>query len=508
MDCYMKNVFLPDGFKVLSPAMQELLLAKCNMQYRVIVLFMMDAGLRVSEVMNLRVKHINTLSKTVFVESLKKRKPEHREVPMSERLLDAMTDYWKNMKSRQPDAFLFPQAKDPTKHKDRRSVWRRLKKYTDGVVHPHMLRHTCATRIVNEGKDFDSLRAAQKILGHKSISTTEIYTHVSREQMVGAIQSIEQSTVWQRLSRKFFPKRRIHIVPVEQGLTQFHIGRKEELKRLADLTQKKINTLILGPQGVGKTHLLDNYRSPNLIRVGEFKSNKEVLGGLLLAILEREPERGEFILQVEEGRVSEIVMRKAPKFLIESLIAVTKKQEFSILIDDVTKITPTAVVGLEKLKNHFHLICAARRVPVERATFLTNFERIELKPLSRPETLELVARLSKPFLNRIEDYETYKNHIWENTNGVPLFVCEMVERYSKEADINTELVKEIRHTAALKEINFAPLVVGILACLTVLRYWSRISGEDAGPFYFLAALGLVFLVFGRSIIQATKKKYI
>ena len=54
MDCYMKNVFLPDGFKVLSPAMQELLLAKCNMQYRVIVLFMMDAGLRVSEVMNLR----------------------------------------------------------------------------------------------------------------------------------------------------------------------------------------------------------------------------------------------------------------------------------------------------------------------------------------------------------------------------------------------------------------------------------------------------------------------
>ena len=39
---------------------------------------MLDGGLRVSEVMKLRVKHINTLSKTVHVESLKKRKPEHR----------------------------------------------------------------------------------------------------------------------------------------------------------------------------------------------------------------------------------------------------------------------------------------------------------------------------------------------------------------------------------------------------------------------------------------------
>jgi integrase/recombinase XerD len=504
----MKNVFLPDGFKVLSPSMQDLLLAKCNVQYKVIALFMMDAGLRVSEVMNLRVKHINTLNKTVFVESLKKRKPEYREVPMSERLLDAMTDYWQKMKDRQPDAFLFPQVKDPKKHKDRRSVWRRLKKYTDGAVHPHMLRHTCATRIVNEGKDFDSLRAAQKILGHKSISTTEIYTHVSREQMVEAIQSIEKTSWPERLSRKLFPKKRIHIVPVEQGLTQFHIGRKEELKRLADLTQKKINTLILGAQGVGKSHLLDNYKSPNLIRVGEFKSNKEVLGGLLLAILEREPERAEFILQVEESRVNEIVMRKAPKFLIHDLVAVTKKHEFTLVIDDVTTITPTAVTGLEKLKNHFHIICAARRVPVEKATFLTNFERIELKPLARPEAMELIARLSKPFLNRIEDYEAYKNHIWENTNGVPLYVCEMVERYGKEADINTEIIKDIRHTAALQEINFAPFVVGVLACMTVLRYWSRISGEDAGPFYLLAALGLVFLIFGRGIIAATKKKYI
>ncbi len=504
----MKNSFLPDGFKVLSPGMQELLLTNCNVQYKVIALFMLDGGLRVSEVMKLRVKHINTLSKTVHVESLKKRKAEHRDVPMSERLLDALTDYWRDLNDRKPDSFLFPAVKDPTKHKNRKSVWRRLKKYTDGAVHPHMLRHTCATRIVNEGNDFEALRAAQKILGHKSISTTEIYTHVSREQMVEAIQSIEQTTWLERMGRRIFPKKRIHIVPMEQGLTQFHIGRREELKRLKALTEKKINTLILGAQGVGKSHLLDNYKAENLIRVGEFKSNKEVLGGLLLAIIERDPNRAEFLLQVEEARVSEIVMRKAPKYLIHDLIAVTKKHEFTLVIDDVTTITPTAVTGLEKLKNHFHVICAARRVPVEKATFLTNFERIELKPLARPEAMELIARLSKPFLNRIEDYEAYKNHIWENTNGVPLFICEMAERYGKEADINTEIVKDIRHTAALQEINFAPFLIGAMACMTVLRYWGKISGEDSGPFYLLAALGLVFLIFGRGIIAATKKKYI
>jgi site-specific recombinase XerD len=138
------------------------------------------AGLRVSELVNLKIPDIDSKRMVIRVEQGKGQKDRY--VMLSAVLLGILRAYWTQHK---PTSWLFP-GTDPNQALDRRTVQiicgaaaRRagLRKR----VSPHTLRHTFATHLLEAGTD---IRTIQALLGHRSLRTTALYTYVSPERVV------------------------------------------------------------------------------------------------------------------------------------------------------------------------------------------------------------------------------------------------------------------------------------------------------------------------------------
>ncbi|WP_143247615.1 site-specific tyrosine recombinase XerD [Agaribacterium haliotis] len=141
-------------------------------------------GLRVSELCSLGVDQINLRQGVVRVTG---KGSKDRLVPLGQQAEAALELYLTHARAlllgNQRSDVLFPSSR--ARAMTRQTFWHRLKYWAGqaGIkvaLSPHTLRHAFATHLLNHGAD---LRAVQMLLGHSSVSTTQIYTHVARERL-------------------------------------------------------------------------------------------------------------------------------------------------------------------------------------------------------------------------------------------------------------------------------------------------------------------------------------
>ena len=113
---------------------------------------------------------------------------KERIVPIGQTALDWVKDYLDNVRKdiidKDDNIYLFLNKKG--KKISRKSCWSFINSYSKSVLNnkiisPHSLRHAFATHLLNNGAD---LRSVQMLLGHSSLSTTQIYTHVAKERLI------------------------------------------------------------------------------------------------------------------------------------------------------------------------------------------------------------------------------------------------------------------------------------------------------------------------------------
>lgn len=141
-----------------------------NKKHKAIIMLGYSTGMRVSEVINLKISDIDSQRMIIHINQAKGRKD--RIVPLSQKMLETLREYYSEYK---PKIYMF-NGQFESKYSSQ-SCNQIVKHYLGNKYHFHLLRHSCFTTMLENGID---LRIIQKMAGHSSSKTTEIYTHVSQ----------------------------------------------------------------------------------------------------------------------------------------------------------------------------------------------------------------------------------------------------------------------------------------------------------------------------------------
>ena len=159
-----------------------------NRRNQMICKMLIATGARISEILNLEIKNVENTD-FEFVKVFGKGS-KYRYIPiypeLEKELKEYIEKYRPGLKKSEFSYLLFPGIR-------RENFWKILNKHALNVgiekkIHPHLFRHSTATLLLENGAD---IRMVQEILGHASINTTEIYTHVEKSILKKIYQSVK-----------------------------------------------------------------------------------------------------------------------------------------------------------------------------------------------------------------------------------------------------------------------------------------------------------------------------
>jgi integrase/recombinase XerD len=164
-----------------------------NLFHRAMLMTLYSTGMRRAELCHLQVADIDSVRMLIHIRHGKRNRD--RDVPLSPKLLETLREYWRWM---QPKTYLFPGTKNDwraDKPITPKVLWEACREAAQAAgitkdVRPHLLRHSFATHLLENGAD---LPTVQLLLGHSDLKATSIYLHLSERHLKAAGTPIDKA---------------------------------------------------------------------------------------------------------------------------------------------------------------------------------------------------------------------------------------------------------------------------------------------------------------------------
>lgn len=490
----------------LSKSETELLLKNTpSHKQKTLILLMLDAGLRVTEAISLQLNSFDFKNRILTVKSLKKKSTQLRQIPISNRLYQSIADYILTINKLEPTNYLFPSKITAVGHMSRKAAWKMLniksQKLNLPSLHPHALRHTFATHHLAAGSQLEEIKT---MLGHSSLDTTLIYAAIPNSQLISRVNAATgvKISLFTKLKNWFYPVRRT-LINLDFSTSNFSVGRNQELKQLNENAQKGINTILIAPIGLGKSHLLENITTDKkILNLDDTENLKASLANILLLLYKDKNSVLDIIwagFDITQIKVK--VQKETTLNMCDIIMRAVKPKDYILIIDDISRITPSGRKIIEKLKDTFIIFTAARAIKANETSFLWNFEIIKIQPLNRNDSIKLIHALSNNL--EVENLELFRNHIYEQTNGNPRAISEMINRYRVEPFLTNEEVLKFKHTGALPEFDMSFILILVLVIFAGMRFLSREMNNPA--LRLVGSIAMILLMLSRPLFKRLKR---
>jgi len=450
---------------------------------RLAIALMSYCGLRVSEMCNLKIEDVNFQERNVKI--LGKGNKE-RLVPLNDYVYSLLVSYIENHHNTS-SPYVINNLKHPDNPIHRRTAWKMVKKYTSLANlpngHPHTLRHSFGTLLAGKGVTIERIA---DLMGHESYNTTRIYISISETQKRKDVSRLDHRFFLFRL----FSKKPYHTKIYNYSNVSFNtklIGRNKELKQIISNYKKGIDTVLIGGSGIGKSKLLECIEGDKVIRLKYFTPVKQ-------SVLELAREL--FDYGVFSGFDTwDDLRKKNIKFTIRDWIEYINdhisRNEFTLIVDDITDITKKSGKSLNQLNRQFIIFCAAREIKKSLVHNFWKYDKLKIDEFTRYEAVNFIRYLCKDI--DFENYKLFETHVLKKSNKNPRAILEIVERAKKEDFISANYARQIDHTGAQKKIDLSPAFIILGALVVASRFIARGSGSIDG--YMLAgSAGAFFMI--------------
>ena len=499
-----------------------------NNKHLCLVLLMLDAGLRVSEAISLKFGNIDFQKKIITVKSLKKRtakntengtkKPAaskdfaNRKIPLSQRLFLALSNYAFEFGTVDFDMYLFPSPTKPDTHICRDAANKYLtrlsyRKTNIQDLHPHALRHSFATGLVATGAD---LHQIADLLGHQKLDTSRIYTHIPQDALANSVNNASARNGYKRSFFNFFDflkVKRPPIVYVQNQNAAPIVGRNTELATISAHLNKGTNVIIFGKHGTGKRLIIDSLvPDRKVLTFDDTGSIKISLVYMLLYLFDNDKEQVKTVMfkDFDRNQIESRLSRQSIKYLCDEIKSLVEPKEYILKIRQFDFVTKQSLKVIENLKDTFVILTTATEISIDKAPFFGDFEQVEIKNLNRQQSFQMIHKLS--YEVKVDDYEVYRNHIWEQTDGNPKAIKEMVERYKREPILQIDNIRSVTHFGAIREWDCTYALVILIAGLAVMRYMT--SELDNPGLRTIGGMAMILLLITRAFASRTKQTVI